>query len=219
MNVSSVKNLNGEVFSAVQDASLTNVVQTNSGNWQDITAYQNNSASYQPSGNYIPYTAVDISNTAFKTNSGLSIDRFGEGGLYSTLLSPNTIQMFFVASPTSYYGSILADTSLKFETQSDSAYVDKETYAEILDKYNDIRSEIMEKSYEEDDHMIICYTKIITDIHGFHKDLERYEELIRIKSSRSYKYWKFVKNILRKIKHLFVKISRKVISVVRRKSK
>ena len=46
MNVSSVKNLNGEVFSAIQDASLTNVVQTNSGNWQDITAYQSNSASY-----------------------------------------------------------------------------------------------------------------------------------------------------------------------------
>lgn len=46
MNVSSVKNLNGEVFSAVQDASLTNVVHTNSGNWQDITAYQSNSASY-----------------------------------------------------------------------------------------------------------------------------------------------------------------------------
>lgn len=46
MNVSSVKNLNGEVFSAVKDASLTNVVQTNSGNWQDITAYQSNSASY-----------------------------------------------------------------------------------------------------------------------------------------------------------------------------
>lgn len=34
MNVSSVKNLNGEVLSAVQDASLTNVIQTNSGNWQ-----------------------------------------------------------------------------------------------------------------------------------------------------------------------------------------
>lgn len=33
MNVSSVKNLNGETFSAVQDATLTNVVQTNSGNW------------------------------------------------------------------------------------------------------------------------------------------------------------------------------------------
>lgn len=46
MNVSSVKNLNGEVLSAVQDASLTNVIQTNSGNWQDITAYQNASATY-----------------------------------------------------------------------------------------------------------------------------------------------------------------------------
>lgn len=33
MNVSSVKNLNGEVFSAVQDASLTNVVQSNSAQW------------------------------------------------------------------------------------------------------------------------------------------------------------------------------------------
>ena len=61
MNVSSVKNLNGEVFSAVQDASLTNVVQTNSGNWQDITAYQSNSASYltahQDLSNY--YTTAD----------------------------------------------------------------------------------------------------------------------------------------------------------------
>ena len=53
MNVSSVKNLNGETFSAVQDAALTDVVQTNSGNWQDITAYQNASAGY--------LTAVDLS--------------------------------------------------------------------------------------------------------------------------------------------------------------
>ena len=35
MNVSSVKNLNGEVFSAVQDAYLTNVVQTNSAQWAE----------------------------------------------------------------------------------------------------------------------------------------------------------------------------------------
>ncbi len=80
------------------------------------------------------------------------------------------------------------------------AYVDKKTYSEILNKYSEIRSEIEEKSFEEkglnekslnekeldekgfgnnsaadDEHMIICYTKIITDIPGFHKDLERYE--------------------------------------------
>jgi hypothetical protein len=33
MNVSSVKNLNGETFSAVQDYSLTDFIQTNSGSW------------------------------------------------------------------------------------------------------------------------------------------------------------------------------------------
>lgn len=75
------------------------------------------------------------------------------------------------------------------------AYVDKKKYSEILDKYSDIRSEIERKSFEEksfreknlneksfgtksigeDDYMIICYTQIITDIPGFHKDLEQYE--------------------------------------------
>ena len=55
------------------------------------------------------------------------------------------------------------------------AYVNKETYGEILEKYKNIREEIEEKSFPEDDHMIICYTKILTDIPGFHKDLEQYE--------------------------------------------
>ncbi len=55
------------------------------------------------------------------------------------------------------------------------AYVDKDTYKGILEKYDAIRNEIEEKSFEEGDRMIICYTRIITDIPGFHKDLERYE--------------------------------------------
>ena len=55
------------------------------------------------------------------------------------------------------------------------AFVDEKTYSEILDKYSAIRSEIEEKSFEEDDHKIICYTQIITDIPGFHKNLEQYE--------------------------------------------
>ena len=46
MNVSSVKNLNGETFSAVQDATLTDVVQTNSAQWNEISAYEEASASY-----------------------------------------------------------------------------------------------------------------------------------------------------------------------------
>ena len=55
------------------------------------------------------------------------------------------------------------------------AYVTRKKYNEILEKYSTIRRVIEEKSVEERDHMIICYTKIITDIPGFHKDLEQYE--------------------------------------------
>ena len=55
------------------------------------------------------------------------------------------------------------------------AYVDSKTYSGILEKYSDIRRKIEDKSFAEDDHRIICYTKIITDIPGFHKDLEKYE--------------------------------------------
>ena len=76
MNVSSVKNLNGETFSAVQDAYLTNVIQTNSGNWQDITAYQNASAMYLTEVS-IPESATwnEVSTTV-QTNSA----QWGQGG-------------------------------------------------------------------------------------------------------------------------------------------
>ena len=55
------------------------------------------------------------------------------------------------------------------------AYVDETKYREILKKYANIREEIEEKTVAEDDKRIICYTKILTDIPGFHKDLEQYE--------------------------------------------
>ena len=55
------------------------------------------------------------------------------------------------------------------------AYVSMERYSEILDKYSEIKSLIEQKSFEENGQMVICYTQIITDIPGFHKDLEQYE--------------------------------------------
>ncbi len=55
------------------------------------------------------------------------------------------------------------------------AYVNRDKYEEILEKYSDIRSMIEEKSFEENEKMIICYTQIITDVPGFHKELEQYE--------------------------------------------
>ena len=55
------------------------------------------------------------------------------------------------------------------------AYVSREKYEEILDKYAAIRGDIEKKTTAEGDKRIICYTQIMTDIPGFHKDLERYE--------------------------------------------
>ena len=65
MNVSSVKNLNGETFSAVQDAELTEVVQTNSASWATTT---------------IP---TDLSANHITANSGFKIGNlaYGEYGL------------------------------------------------------------------------------------------------------------------------------------------
>lgn len=97
MNVSSVKNLNGETFSAVQDATLTNVVQTNSAQWSEggssnpevesyvinnsatidevNTTYQSNSANYltahQSLADYIPYSTsgLELPNSHFKIDT------------------------------------------------------------------------------------------------------------------------------------------------------
>ena len=85
MNVSSVKNLNGEVLSAVQDASLTNVIQTNSGNWQDITAYQNASSTYL-TGVSIPGSATwnEVSTTVQINSAHWNEDASGAISSYTT---------------------------------------------------------------------------------------------------------------------------------------
>lgn len=55
------------------------------------------------------------------------------------------------------------------------AYVTEEQYRKVLAAYPSIASEIREKTVTEGAHKIICYTQILTDVPGFHKDLERYE--------------------------------------------
>ena len=55
------------------------------------------------------------------------------------------------------------------------AYVSRDEYEDILDKYHAIRQKIEEKSQKEGDRMVICYTQIITDIPGFYRDLEQHE--------------------------------------------
>lgn len=55
------------------------------------------------------------------------------------------------------------------------AYVTQGQYAAILEKYPALGKEIEEKTVTEGRHKIIPYTRILTDIPGFHKELEKFE--------------------------------------------
>jgi len=59
------------------------------------------------------------------------------------------------------------------------AYLAEDQYAKILSKYFEIADEIRQNTTEEmygsDIRYVVTYTQILTDIPGFHKDLEKYE--------------------------------------------
>lgn len=55
------------------------------------------------------------------------------------------------------------------------AYVTEEQYNKVLMKYPSLREEIKQKTVKEGEYRIICYTKILTDVPNFHKDMETYE--------------------------------------------
>lgn len=55
------------------------------------------------------------------------------------------------------------------------SWMDEGQYNSTLEKYSAIRKEIEDNTFREGDHYIVTYTRILTDIPGFHKDLEQYE--------------------------------------------
>ncbi len=55
------------------------------------------------------------------------------------------------------------------------AYVNKNEYSLILEKYSSIKEQIEKKTFFEDDMAVVCYTKINTDISGFYEYMEQYE--------------------------------------------
>lgn len=55
------------------------------------------------------------------------------------------------------------------------ALMSKKENEDVLEKYNSIRDEIIKNTVREQENYIITYTKIITDIPGFYKDLANYE--------------------------------------------
>jgi len=55
------------------------------------------------------------------------------------------------------------------------AWMEENEYKEVLKRYEPIRDEIVKNTVQEQEHFVIPYTKIITDIPNFHKELEKYE--------------------------------------------
>lgn len=54
-------------------------------------------------------------------------------------------------------------------------WMTKEEYEVILKKYEPIQEEIKKRTVVDGEHYVVSYTQVITDIPGFHKDLEQYE--------------------------------------------
>ena len=55
------------------------------------------------------------------------------------------------------------------------AYVSHSQYEIIIKKYANLAGEIKKNTVKEGEMYIITYTRIITDIPDFHKELEQYE--------------------------------------------
>lgn len=55
------------------------------------------------------------------------------------------------------------------------AYMTEQQYESVLAKYDSLRKEIIANTHTEGERRIVTYTRIITDVPGFHKDLEQYE--------------------------------------------
>ncbi len=51
----------------------------------------------------------------------------------------------------------------------------EEQYTSILNSYPSIQADIKGQTFEEGERKIICYTRILTDIPGFHRELEKFE--------------------------------------------
>ena len=54
-------------------------------------------------------------------------------------------------------------------------WMDQKAYEKALCDYPSLRAEIEEKTVTEGAHKVMRYTQILTDIPGFHKDMEQYE--------------------------------------------
>ena len=55
------------------------------------------------------------------------------------------------------------------------AYMTKEDYQAALERFPSLSDKIREKAHPEEDHLVVCYTKIHTDDHTFYQYMEQFE--------------------------------------------
>ena len=55
------------------------------------------------------------------------------------------------------------------------AWLEVPEYQDILEAFGSLRPQIEAKAYRENGHMIVCYTKVITEDQGFYRELEKHE--------------------------------------------
>ena len=54
-------------------------------------------------------------------------------------------------------------------------WMTKKEYEQVLKHYDSLQNEIKKNTFREQEHFVVTYTKIITDIPDFHKELEKFE--------------------------------------------
>ena len=54
-------------------------------------------------------------------------------------------------------------------------YMTQREYEEALSAYPTLKEEMTRRTYREGDRYIMEYTRILTDVPGFHRDMERFE--------------------------------------------
>lgn len=55
------------------------------------------------------------------------------------------------------------------------AWMTEKEYCGIFNRYHSIQKDIQKNTVQEGNHYVVSYTKIITDIPNFHKELEKFE--------------------------------------------
>lgn len=150
MNVSSVKNLNGETFSAVQDATLTNVVQSNSGTWNTVSGKLDTSALPDEEG--VEFEEIDLSSFATSSqisalsgaidyvsaNAGGNVPVSNSGDLYKVEFSG--VDLYGYKSNTNipnyvYSAVSSSDAFMLYNTSPDPTF-DDEPFYEDLDNWS-----------------------------------------------------------------------------------